>query len=211
MNIVQLLLFFGKFFLQNTVFIGLKNLAILYNATKGNYMEMLNGLNQPVSFYNKNTGNNVNTVINEENTYSSNFFVSDMKLKENAKATNPTKRKRKNKRLNLLDSEYLPDEALDEAIEKDSENNFFKQKENPISKTFKFIFTSIPLINYFYLKNKSKEIKKAVETLNNLSQDVDDLITSPIPYGESKNTYTNIANNLNNVASLINETNKNFQ
>ena len=67
------------------------------------------------------------------------------------------------------------------------------------------------ITHYFYLKNKSKEIKKAVETLNNLSQDVDDLITSPIPYGESKNTYTNIANNLNNVASLINETNKNFQ
>ena len=94
-------------------------------------MEMLNGLNQPVSFYNKNTGNNVNTVINEENTYSSNFFVSDMKLKEASKTTNPTTKKRKkNKRLNLLDSEYLPEDALDEAIEKDSENNFFKQKEN---------------------------------------------------------------------------------
>ena len=175
-------------------------------------MEMLNGLNQPVSFYNKNTGNNVNTVINEENTYSSNFFVSDMKMKEASKTTNPTTKKRKkNKRLNLLDSEYLPEDALDEAIEKDSENNFFKQKENPVSKVFKFIFTSIPLINYFYLRNKSKEIKKAVEKLNNLSQDVDDLITSPIPYGESKNTYTDIAKNLNDVASLISESNKNFQ
>lgn len=187
-------------------------MAILYNAIKGNYIKMLNGLNQPVSFYNKNTGNSVNTVINEENVYSSNFLVSEFVAKETAKVTKPSiKRKRKNKRLNLLDSEYLPDEALEEAIEKDSESNFFKQKENPISKTFKFIFTSIPLINYFYLKNKSKEIKKAVETLNDLSHDVDDLITAPIPYGESTNTYTDIAKNLNNVASLISETNKNFQ
>ena len=110
-----------------------------------------------------------------------------------------------------MDSEYLPEDALDEAIEKDSENNFFKQKENVFNKAFKYIFTSIPLINYFYLRNKSKEIKKAVEKLNDLSQDVDDLITSPIPYGESKNTYTDIATNLNNVASLINESQKNFQ
>ena len=53
--------------------------------------------------------------------------------------------------------------------------------------------------------------KKAVEKLNDLSQDVDDLITSPIPYGESKNTYKDIAKNLNDVASLISESNKNFQ
>ena len=86
-------------------------------------MEIYNGLNQPVSFYNKNTGNSINTIINEDNTYSSNFFVSDMKLKEVSKTTNPkTKRKKKNKRLNLLDTDFLPDEALDEAIEKDSEN-----------------------------------------------------------------------------------------
>jgi O6-methylguanine-DNA--protein-cysteine methyltransferase len=140
------------------------------------------------------------------------FFVSDIKLKEASKTTNTiTKRRKKNKRLNLLDSDFLPDEAINEAIEKDSENNFFKPKENPISKAFKFIFTSIPLINYFYLKNKSKEIKKAIDKLNDSSQDVDDLITSPIPYGESKNTYTDIAKNLNDVASLISESNKNFQ
>ena len=175
-------------------------------------MEIYNGLNQPVSFYNKNTGNSINTIINEDNTYSSNFFVSDMKLKEVSKTTNPkTKRKKKNKRLNLLDTDFLPDEALDEAIEKDSENNFFKPKENVFNKAFKFIFTSIPLINYFYLKNKSKEIKKAVDKLNDLSQDVDDLMTSQIPYGESKNTYTDIAKNLNNVATLVSETKKNFQ
>ena len=175
-------------------------------------MEIYNGLNQPVSFYNKNTGNTINTVINEENITSSNFFVSDIKLKEEAKITNPTnKRRKKNKRLNILDTEFLPDEAINEAIEKDSENNFFKPKENVFSKTFKFIFTSIPLINYFYLKNKSKEIQKAVAKLNDLSQDVDDLITSQIPYGESKNTYKDIAQNLNDVASLISESNKNFQ
>lgn len=175
-------------------------------------MEIFNGLNQPVSFYNKNTGNTINTIINEDNTYSSNFFVSDIKLKEASKTTSSTtKRRKKNKRLNLLDTDFLPDEALDEAIEKDSEKNFFKPKENAFSKTFKFIFTSIPLINYFYLKNKSKEIKKAVDKLNDLSQDVDDLITSQIPYGEDKNTYTDIAKNLTNVASLISESNKNFQ
>lgn len=175
-------------------------------------MEIFNGLNQPVSFYNKNTGNSINTIINEENTYSSNFFVSDIKLKEASKtSSSTTKRKKKNKRLNLLDTDFLPDEALVEAIEKDSENNFFKPKENAFNKAFKFIFTSIPLINYFYLKNKSKEIKKAVDKLNDLSQDVDDLITSQIPYGEDKNTYTDIAKNLTNVASLISESNKNFQ
>ena len=64
-------------------------------------MEISNGLNQPVSFYNKNTGNSVNTVINDDNhLYGSNFFASENVLKEEVKlVTRPIKKKRKSKML----------------------------------------------------------------------------------------------------------------
>ena len=60
-------------------------------------MDISSGLNQPVSFYNKNTGNSINTVINDDNQlYGANIFSSESVVKETSKlATSPIRKKRK--------------------------------------------------------------------------------------------------------------------
>ena len=175
-----------------------------------------NSLNQPVSFYNKNTGNSINMAINEDNQlYGSNFFSPEFALKETSKLTTlPMKKKRKSKRLNTIDSDYLPDEASS-SVKKDSEaNNFFlEEKPNVISKFQKAIehfVTVTPLINYFFLKQKTKKIQQTVESLNNISQNVDDLMNTTIPYGEETSLYTDLAKNLTDAASILGKANKDF-
>ena len=87
-------------------------------------MEISGGLNQPVEFFAKNTGNSINTIISAENHSAvSNVFSAEISEKLTKK--NIAKRKiRKNKRLNTMDSEYLPDEALDDI------NNVDRAEEN---------------------------------------------------------------------------------
>lgn len=179
-------------------------------------MEISNGLNQPVSFYNKNTGNSINTVINDDNhLYSSNIFAPEMALKEETKlATRPMKKKRKSKRLNTIDSDYLPDEASS-AVKVDSESgNFFLEEKPSMWKRFKksvaHFFTVTPLVNYFFLKEKTKKIQKTVQTLNDITQNVDDLMNTTVPYGEQEALYTDIAKNLTNAAGILGKANKEF-
>ena len=179
-------------------------------------MEISNGLNQPVSFYNKNTGNSINTVINDDNhLYSSNIFAPEMALKEDKKlATRPIKKKRKSKRLNTMDSDYLPDEA-GSVIKVDSENGNFFLEEKPsmwtrFKKSVEHFFTVTPLVNYFFLKEKTKKIQKTVQTLNDITQNVDDLMNTTVPYGEQEALYTDIAKNLTNAAGILGKANKEF-
>ena len=178
-------------------------------------MEISSGLNQPVSFYNKNTGNSVNTVINDDNhLYGSNFFASENVLKEEVKlVTRPIKKKRKNKRLNTMDSDYLPDEASNIKVEPESGNFFLEEKPSlwkRLKKSVEHFFTVTPLVNYFFLKEKTKKIQKTVETLNDISQNVDDLMNATVPYGEESALYTDIAKNLTNAASVLDKAHKEF-
>lgn len=178
-------------------------------------MEISNGLNQPVSFYNKNTGNSINTVINEDNhIYGSNFFASENILKEEAKlVTRPIKKKRKNKRLNTMDSDYLPDETSNVKVEAESNNFFLEEKPslwNRFKKSVGHFLSVTPLVNYFFLKEKTKKIQKTVQTLNDISQNVDDLMTATVPYGEESALYTDIAKNLTNAASVLGKAHKEF-
>ena len=178
-------------------------------------MEISNGLNQPVSFYNKNTGNSINTVINEDNhIYGSNFFASENVLKEEAKlVTRPIKKKRKNKRLNTMDSDYLPDETSNVKVEIESNNFFLEEKPslwNRFKKSVVHFLSVTPLVNYFFLKEKTKKIQKTVQTLNDISQNVDDLMTATVPYGEESALYTDIAKNLTNAASVLGKAHKEF-
>lgn len=176
----------------------------------------INSFNQPVNFYTKNTGNNINTVINEQNTFSSNFFSSEInKEKVNTNSIKPQK-KRKSKRLNIVDNEYLLDEVIEtNNTESNEENNFFaEQKKTNFIERFKkltdFMFTSVPLINYFSLKDKQKRIQKTIKKLNDISQDVDDILTSTVPYGEESIVYDNITKNISNFANVVGEANKNI-
>ena len=173
-----------------------------------------NSLNQPVNFYTKNTGNNINMAIDNENQlYGSNVFSSEIFQQElNRHTPAPVKKRRKSKRLNTYDSEYLPDETIEDTIQ-NKDNNFFLEKEqnsikNNLKKALEHFVTATPLVNYFFLKRKNQQLKKTVETLNDISQDVDELMNTAIPYGENSEFYGNIAKNLTKAASILGRTNK---
>lgn len=170
-----------------------------------------NSLNQPVNFYSKNTGNTINTAINDDNhLYASNIFASEISAKEQPKTQ---KKKRKSKRLNTMDSDYLPDEAQVSDVKK--ADNFFLETEKPnicvrFKKAMSYFFSVTPIINYFFLKEKTKKIQKTVETLNDINQNVDDLLNSAVPYGEETALYTDIAKNLTDAATILGKANKEF-
>ena len=175
-----------------------------------------NSLNQPVSFYNKSTGNNINMAINEDNIYGQNIFASEHAKKEASKlVTPPTKKPRKSKRLNTIDSDYLPDETTSPAKIEQASGNFFVENEKPsfgtkLKKAVEHFFTATPVINYFFLKQKTKKIQKTVETLSGITQNVDDLLNTTVPYGEETNLYNDIAKNLNDAANLLGKANREF-
>ncbi len=178
-----------------------------------------NSLNQPVSFYTKNTGNNINMAIDGENhLYQSNVFSAEINEQIiNKKTAKPIKRKKRNKRLNTIDTDYLPDEALEENEDKKEEaNNFFIDSQNNkvrrnIKRAWEYFIENTPLINYFFLKKKKENIQKAVETLTDISQNVDELMNTSIPYGEEKNLYSDIAKNLTEAANILCEAQKKYK
>lgn len=170
--------------------------------------------NQPVNFYTKNTGNNINMAIDSENhLYQSNIFAPEFAGKENIKKTTiPMRKRRKSKRLNTIDTDYLADEAVEE-IRKENADNFFiteeknQMKEN-LKKAIEHFLTATPLVNYFFLKQKKQKIQKTVETLSDISQNVDELLNSAVPYGEEKTLYQDIAKKLTDAANLLGKANK---
>ena len=94
-------------------------------------MEINSGLNQPVTFFTKNTGNSINTIVDNENypSFSTNVFTAEL----NEKRLNQAKKikKRRSKRLNTIDSDYLPDEVMPEtAVQQEDVNNFFLAWKN---------------------------------------------------------------------------------
>lgn len=175
-------------------------------------------LNQPVNFYTKNTGNTINMAIDNENISSNaNIFASEFSSKSIVKnQTSPIKRKRKNKRLNTIDTDYLPDEAEETStIQKAQTENFFIKKEEhtfnaKLKKALNFFITSTPLINYFFLKQKKQKLEKTVATLNDINQNVDELMNTTVPFGEESHIYTDIAKNLTDAASLLGKVGKNI-
>lgn len=179
-------------------------------------MDISGGLNQPVSFYTKNTGNNINTVISGDNhPVSVNIFspeINEQILKHNKQKT--SKKKNKSKRLNTLDTDYLPDESYDEPlITEESENNIFipkneKKYTEKLEKFLKYFLENTPLFNYFFLKNKKNKLQKTVESLNDITQNVDEMMNTIIPYGEEKTMYGDIAKNLTQAANIVGHANK---
>lgn len=178
-------------------------------------MDILGGVNQPVEFYTKNTGNSVNTIISSDNQpVVSNVFspeLNEFLVKKNHQKYN--KRLRQNKRLNTIDSEYLPDESTAEPDNLSEEENIFKSYYenrliNKIKKFFAYFVENTPLVNYFSLKRKKYKIQKTVSSLNDISQNVDELLNTAVPYGEEKNLYGSIVKNLNDAVTIIGEANK---
>ncbi len=188
----------------------------IYNIIGETYMEISgNSINQPVSFYPKNTSNMINTNAESESHFGNEIlFVPEYRNLNMSKPIKKTsKRKIGNKRLNTYDTDYLPDEILEEQKEED-ENNFFIKEQNHalnnLQKLTNNFVKSVPLINYFFLKQKETKIKETVDKLNDITQNVDDLMNTPAPFGEDEEFYSNIAKNLTNAASILGEVNKNL-
>ncbi len=174
-------------------------------------MEILgSSLTQSVNFYIKNAGNNIGMTEKNENIFSAQGNALSENAIKNSYTTvsHPNKRKRKNKRLNTIDSDYLMDEPFDiNETEVKPVNLFIEKKENAFINTIKkkvnLFFTKTPLINYFFLKRKKNTIQETVEKLNNINQNVDELINTNVPYGEESYLYTDIAENLTKAASIL--------
>lgn len=175
-------------------------------------------LSQPVNFYTKNTGNAINTSIDNENNISkANIFATEFSSKTVVKnQTSPIRKKRKSRRLNTIDTDYLPDEAEEtSSLPKEQNENFFIIKEEyniyeRLKKTVKNLISTTPLINYFFLKQKKQKLEKTVATLNNINQNVDELLNTIVPYGEENNIYADIAKNLTDAASLLGKAGRNI-
>ena len=177
-------------------------------------MEISSGINNPVNLYTTSTGNNLNLAIESENKiYGSNIFSSEFAIKEAEKTTtSPNKKRRRSKRLNTIDTDFLPDEIPINSPKEDVSNFFVEKKENKykekLQKAIEHFFTTTPLINYFYLRHKEEKIQKTVETLNNIVQNADEMINTSVPYGENAKFYDNIAQNLTNGAIIIGKANR---
>ena len=177
-------------------------------------MEISSGLNQPVNFYTRNTGNNIKMAVDNENQLlQSNIFAPEFGAREvEKKISNPIKRKRKSKRLNTIDTDYLPDEVSSVQNVESNQNFFVEKDQNPIFENIKkgieTFFTNTPLVNYFFLQGKKQRIKKTVEKLNDITQNVDELMNTTVPYGEETNLYHDIARNLTDAANIIGKANK---
>ena len=170
-------------------------------------------INQPVSFYPKNTGNTINMAINEENLeYIPNLFGKEHKIKEKSKEK-AEKKRRKNNRLNAIDSEYITDSVSYNAEAEETRGNFFIQNTEgngvkKIARKVRKIIKGVPLINYFILKERTKRIEKRVEELNDITQEVEEMINGAVPYGEEGAIYGKIADKLIVGANIVKETNK---
>ena len=176
-----------------------------------------NSINQPVNFYTKNTGNTINMAIDEDNRIlNGNIFASEFGIKSVTKPLNrSSKRKRKSKRLNTYDTDYLPDDIQETEINEVEKDNFFispieEDILTKIKKNLLHIISITPVINYFILKNKTKKIKKTVKKLTDINQNVDDMLNTRVPYGEETKLYTDIAENLTNAANIIGKANRNI-
>jgi len=174
-----------------------------------------NSLNQPVNFYTKNTGNTINLAINDPSLPITNVFAPEFESKEKIKniSQNTKRKKNKNKRLNTFDTDYLPDEVQEAETPENNKNNIFSSQDenrikNNLKKTIEHIVTTIPLINYCYLRQKERTLKNAVNTLTGINQNVDELLNISVPIGEETAVYKDIANNLNNAVHIIGTTNK---
>ncbi len=174
-----------------------------------------NSINQPVNFYPKNTENTINMAIDgEKYLYQSNIFSPEFVAMQNKKNVSiPIRKKRKSKRLNTMDTDYLPDEVIMDETTKNKADNFFileenSQKKNNLKKAVEHFFISTPLFNYFFLKRKQQKIQKTVEKLSDISENVDELLNSAVPYGEETLVYRDIAKNLTDAANILGKANK---
>lgn len=94
-----------------------------------------------------------------------------------------TPKKKKSKRLNAYDNELLYQE---EAVKINLDKNYSK---NVLGKSFKSLMKAfgsrLPVVNYFLMKDKKNRIKNTLNTLNSITDSVDEILNTSSPYGET--------------------------
>ncbi len=173
-----------------------------------------NGLNQPVNFYQKNTGNTINMAIDEDvRAYQTNIFAPEhASTASNTTGNIRSKGKRKNKKLNATDSEFFAvSETENPAVKEESSENFFIVSEDTFKRFKKKLsncVSSIPLLNYFILKKRTQKLQNTVSQLSDIKENVDEMINAVVAQGEEEELYSDIAKNLTAAANIIGEANK---
>lgn len=104
--------------------------------------------------------------------------------------------KPKIKRLNTMDNHFL-------LLEDNIEDKAAKESPKDINHAwvafkslFKKVVSKIPVINYFFLKEKQAKLKVTLQDLNSINSNVDELINLSFPMEENFDKYKIISENL---------------
>lgn len=173
-------------------------------------------INQGINIYNKSTRNNIGVLKeNGQNAiFETNIFSERKKELQRSEVSNPIKKKRKSKRLNIADSEYLPDESREVENVAEEENFFLepekRRKKSGFKKVTEYILTNVFPINYIYLKKKEKGMKHTVSELSDINENVNELLATRAAYGEEDNVYKAMETNLINAVNIMSRNKKEF-
>ena len=87
----------------------MKHLGRILQLKWGKCMDISNGVTRPVNLFNTSVGNNINLALESENKiYTGNISSSEIPIqKTNKNFSNNYKKKKKNKRLNTIDTDFF--------------------------------------------------------------------------------------------------------
>ncbi len=140
--------------------------------------------------------------------------------KTNVFATSPItqnkKKKKTNNRFNISDNEFLDETNYVPPIEQPQTENLFAVQSQPtildnVSKSIKGAMKYVPVLNSIILKGKSLKLQKTLNGLNEISRNVDDIITTSMPYGEEDIRYSEITKNLSDASTLFEQAKKDIE
>lgn len=140
--------------------------------------------------------------------------------KANVFATSPInqnkKKKKANNRFNISDNEFLDETNYTAPVEQPKAENLFAVQTEPtildnVSKSIKGAIKYVPVLNSIILKGKSIKLQKTLNGLNEINRNVDDIITTSMPYGEEDRKYSEITKNLSDASTLFEQAKKDIE
>ncbi len=126
------------------------------------------------------------------------------------------KKKKSNNRFNISDNEFLDETNYIPPIEQAQSENLFAVQAEPtildnVSKSIKGAMKYVPVLNSIILKGKSIKLQKTLNGLNEINRNVDDIITTSMPYGEEDRKYSEITKNLSDASTLLEQAKKDIE
>lgn len=126
------------------------------------------------------------------------------------------KKKKANNRFNISDNEFLDETNYVPPVEQPQTENLFAVQSQPtildnVSKSIKGAMKYVPVLNSIILKGKSIKLQKTLNGLNEINRNVDDIITTSMPYGEEDIRYSEITKNLSDASTLLEQAKKDIE